>query len=302
MKVGIQFCSFTVPGGTPAIASTLQQAVQAADESGFDSIWVMDHFFQIRGVGPAEWPMLEGWTTLGWMAAITKRARLGLLVGGIHYRLPALWIKAATTLDVLSGGRAWLGLGAAWNWQESEALGFPFPERRDRFGMLEETLRMAHEMFSGERGSEASFEGEYYQAKRLMNSPQSISRPRVPIMIGGGGEQKTLRLVARYADASNVFGGPEQVHHKYEVLRAHCEAVGRPYEEIERSNLQDASFSLDGRGRDGRARDTAERLVDRFGELADAGVQHVIISDNDLFEPELVEAIGSRVIPQLRDL
>jgi F420-dependent oxidoreductase-like protein len=302
MKVGIQFCSFTVPGGTPAIASTLRRAVQAADESGFDSIWVMDHFFQIRGVGPAEWPMLEGWTTLGWMAAITKRARLGLLVGGIHYRLPALWIKAATTLDVLSGGRAWLGLGAAWNWQESEALGFPFPERRDRFGMLEETLRMAHEMFSGERGSEAAFEGEYYQAKRLMNSPQSISRPRVPIMIGGGGEQKTLRLVARYADASNVFGGPEQVHHKYEVLRAHCEAVGRPYEEIERSNLQDASFSLDGRGRDGRARDTAERLVDRFGELADAGVQHVIISDNDLFEPELVEAIGSRVIPQLRDL
>jgi F420-dependent oxidoreductase-like protein len=302
MKVGIQFCSFTVPGGTPAIASTLRRAVQAADESGFDSIWVMDHFFQIRGVGPVEWPMLEGWTTLGWMAAITKRARLGLLVGGIHYRLPALWIKAATTLDVLSGGRAWLGLGAAWNWQESEALGFPFPERRDRFGMLEETLRMAHEMFSGERGSEAAFEGEYYQAKRLMNSPQSISRPRVPIMIGGGGEQKTLRLVARYADASNVFGGPEQVHHKYEVLRAHCEAVGRPYEEIERSNLQDASFSLDGRGRDGRARDTAERLVDRFGELADAGVQHVIISDNDLFEPELVEAIGSRVIPQLRDL
>jgi F420-dependent oxidoreductase-like protein len=302
MKVGIQFCSFTVPGGTPAIASTLRRAVQAADESGFDSIWVMDHFFQIRGVGPVEWPMLEGWTTLGWMAAITKRARLGLLVGGIHYRLPALWIKAATTLDVLSGGRAWLGLGAAWNWQESEALGFPFPERRDRFGMLEETLRMAHEMFSGERGSEAAFEGEYYQAKRLMNSPQSISRPRVPIMIGGGGEQKTLRLVARYADASNVFGGPEQVHHKYEVLRAHCEAVGRPYEEIERSNLQDVSFSLDGRGRGGRARDTAERLVDRFGELADAGVQHVIISDNDLFEPELVEAIGSRVIPQLRDL
>jgi F420-dependent oxidoreductase-like protein len=302
MKVGIQFCSFTVPGGTPAIASTLERAVRAADESGLDSIWVMDHFFQIRGVGPVEWPMLEGWTTLGWMAAITKRARLGLLVGGIHYRLPAIWIKAATTLDVLSGGRAWLGLGAAWNWQESEALGFPFPERGDRFGMLEETLRMAQEMFSGERGSEAAFEGEYYQAKRLMNSPQSISRPRIPIMIGGGGEQKTLRLVAQYADASNVFGGPEQVHHKYEVLRAHCEAVGRPYEEIERSNLQDVSFSLDGRGRGGRARDTAERLVDRFGELADAGVQHVIISDNDLFEPELIEAIGSRVMPQLRDL
>ncbi len=294
MKIGIQFCSFTFPGGTAAIAPTLRDAVRASDDAGFDSIWVMDHLFQIRGVGPAEWPMLEGWTALGWIAAHTQRARLGLLVGAVPYRLPAIWIKAATTLDVLSGGRAWLGLGAAWNVGEATALGIPWPERADRFAQLEDTLRMAHEMFAGERGSEAAFDGRVYRAGRLLNSPQSISRPRVPIMVGGGGEQKTLKLVARYADACNVFGGPEAVHHKYEVLRAHCEAVGRPYDEIERTNLADVDY--------GRGRESVDQLVDWFGQLSDAGVQHVIISDNNLFEPGQIEALGARLIPQLQGL
>ena len=295
MKVGLQICSFTFPGGTEAIAPTLERLVRTADEVGFDSIWVMDHFFQIRGVGPVEWPMLEGWTALGWIAALTKRARLGLMVGGIHYRNPALWIKAATTLDVLSGGRAWLGLGAAWNEYESRALGFPFPPRAERFEMLEETLRMAHAMFEGERGTEGAFDGRHYQATRLLNSPQSISRPRVPIMIGGGGEQKTLRLVAEYADASNVFGGPEQVHHKFEVLREHCQAVGRNYDDIERSNLADVDLAVGA----AKGRHTPAALVDAFGELADAGVQHVIISDGEL-SPEKIELLGSAVLPQVR--
>jgi F420-dependent oxidoreductase-like protein len=294
MKIGIQFCSFTFPGGTPAIAPTLAEAVRATDDAGFDSIWLMDHLFQIRGVGPVEWPMLEGWTALGWMAALTRRARLGLLVGAVPYRLPAIWIKAATTLDVLSGGRAWLGLGAAWNAGEAAALGIPWPERADRFAQLEDTLRMAHEMFAGERGSDAGFEGRAYRAERLMNSPQSISRPRIPIMVGGGGEQKTLKLVAQYADACNVFGGPEAVHHKYEVLRAHCEAVGRPYDEIERSSLADVDY--------GRGRESVDQLVDWFGQLSDAGVQHVIISDNNLFTRDGIEALGARLLPQLRDL
>ena len=198
-----------------------------ADDAGFDSIWVMDHFFQIRGVGRPEEPMLEGMTTLGFMAAHSKQARLGLMVGGIHYRNPGLWIKATTTLDVLSGGRAWFGIGAAWNQEESRALGFPFPPLGERFEMLEETLRMAHEAWQGERGSEASVEGRHYRAERLLNSPQSISRPRVPIMVGGGGERKTLRLVAQYADACNVFGSPEGIARKYAILDAHCAAVGR---------------------------------------------------------------------------
>src|SRR5262245_22650199 len=152
MKVGIQIPSFTWPGGPAAIGPTLARIVRQADDVGFDSIWVMDHFFQIRSVGRVEEPMLEGWTTLGYIAAHSQRARLGLMVGGVHYRHPGLWVKAATTLDVLSGGRAWLGIGAAWNEEESRALGFPFPPLGERFELLEETLRIAHGMWEGERG------------------------------------------------------------------------------------------------------------------------------------------------------
>jgi F420-dependent oxidoreductase-like protein len=292
MKIGLQIPSFTWPGGAAAIGPTLGRIARQADDVGFDSIWVMDHFFQIRGVGPAEDPMLEGWTTLGFLAAHTSRARLGLMVGGVHYRKPGLWVKAATTLDVLSGGRAWLGIGAAWNQEESEALGFPFPPLGERFEMLDETLQIAHQMFLGERGSEGEFHGRQYHARRLMNSPQSISRPRVPIMIGGGGERKTLRIVAQYADATNVFGGPTAIHHKYEVLRQHCEEVGRDPNEIERSTLQGVNL----------AREAPAQIVDRFGELADAGAQHVIFSLHDVDDPAQIETIGRDLIPQLKAL
>jgi F420-dependent oxidoreductase-like protein len=297
VKLGLQIPSFTWPGGPKAIGPTLARVVRDADDAGFDSIWVMDHFFQIRGVGPVEEPMLEGWTTLGFMAANTTRARLGLMVGGVHYRNPGLWIKAATTLDVLSGGRAWLGIGAAWNEQESRALGFPFPPLGERFEMLEDTLRMAHEMWSGERGSEASFEGRQFRAMRLLNSPQSISRPRVPIMIGGGGEKKTLRLVAQYGDASNVFGSPEAIARKYRILDEHCAAVGRDPAEIERSTLQGVNLTRDG----GRHTESANQVVDRFGELADAGAQHVIFSVPEVHDPERIAALA-QVIPDLKAL
>ncbi|MCI0346975.1 MAG: LLM class F420-dependent oxidoreductase [Chloroflexi bacterium] len=272
--------------------------MRAADDAGFDSIWVMDHFFQIRGVGRPEEPMLEGMTALGYMAAHSTRARLGLMVGGVHYRLPGLWVKSATTLDVLSGGRAWLGIGAAWNREESEALGFPFPPLGVRFEMLEETLRIAHGLFEGDLGSQGEFDGRRYTATRLLNSPQSLSRPRIPIMIGGGGERKTLRLVARYADACNVFGGPQMLHHKYAVLRQHCESVGRPYAEIERSTLQSVRISED--GRDGT--ETPAQVVDRFGELSDAGAQHVIFSVRDVWDPSKLELIGRSVLPHLAGL
>jgi F420-dependent oxidoreductase-like protein len=292
VKLGLQIPSFTWPGGPEAIGPTLGRVARQADDIGLDSIWVMDHFFQIRSAGRPEEPMLEGWTTLGFLAANTKRARLGLMVGGVHYRLPGLWVKAATTLDVLSGGRAWLGIGAAWNEDESRSLGFPFPPLGQRFEMLDETLQIAHQMWQGERGTEAEFHGRQFQATRLMNSPQSISRPRVPIMIGGGGEQKTLKLVAQYADASNVFGGPEQIHHKYEVLREHCEAVGRDFDEIERTNLQSINLG----------RDSATQIVDRFGELADAGAQHLIFSLADVQDARHLETIGRDIVPQLKGL
>jgi F420-dependent oxidoreductase-like protein len=298
VKFGLQISSFTYPGGTPELAPTLERIVRTADEVGFDSIWVMDHFFQIRSVGRPEEPMLEGWTALGWIAAMTKRARLGLMVGGVHYREPAIWVKAATALDVLSGGRAWLGIGAAWNQEESEGLGFPFPPLGTRFEMLEETLRIAHGMFEGERGTQSAFPGIHYRATRLMNSPQSISRPRVPIMIGGGGEKKTLRLVAQYGDASNVFGDPERIHRKWEILRAHCEAIGRPFDEIERSVLKNVYLSPTG----GDGRESPGQVVDRFGELGDAGAQHVIFSVKDVWQTDQLELLGRAVFPQLRTL
>jgi F420-dependent oxidoreductase-like protein len=298
LKLGLQISSFTWPGGAGDVGSTLARIVRTADDVGFDSIWVMDHFFQIRSVGPTTDPMLEGYTSLGFMAAHSSRARLGLMVGGVHYRQPGLWVKATTTLDVLSGGRAWLGIGAAWNEEESRALGFPFPPLAERFEMLEETLQIAHGMWSGERGSEAGFEGRRFRADRLLNVPQSVSRPRPPILVGGGGERKTLRLVAQYADATNVFGGPEVIHRKYEVLRAHCEQVGRPWDDIERTTLQRVSLRPDRSG----PGEAPAAIVDRFGELADAGAQHVIFSIRDVWQTDQLELIGRDVIPHLRAL
>jgi F420-dependent oxidoreductase-like protein len=300
VKFGLQIHSFTWPGGPDAIAPTLARSVRAADEVGFDSIWVMDHFWQIGPPGSELQPMLEGWTTLGFMAGNSQRARLGLMVGGVHYRHPGLWVKAATTLDVLSGGRAWLGIGAAWNQAESEGLGFPWPSQRERFERLEDTLQIAHRMWQGERGTEEDFQGHHYRATRLLNVPQSISRPRVPILIGGGGEKKTLRLVAQYADASNLFGGPDQLMPKYAILAEHCADVGRDFAEIERTNLQPVSLSA--RSAWGPAPESTDQIVERFGRLAEAGVQHVIISTADAHDPAAIELLGRDVLPQLRGL
>jgi F420-dependent oxidoreductase-like protein len=300
VKFGLQIYSFSWPGGPEAIGPTLARAVRTADEVGFDSIWVMDHFWQIGPPGSELEPMLEGWTTLGYMAAHSQRARLGLMVGGVHYRHPGLWVKAATTLDVLSGGRAWLGIGAAWNQAESEGLGFPWPSQRERFERLEDTLRIAHGMWTGERGSEEDLQGHHYRATRLLNVPQSISRPRVPILIGGGGERRTLRLVAQYADASNLFGGPELLGPKYEVLAAHCEEVGRDFAEIERTNMQ--GVGLGETGSWSRGPESPDSIVERFGRLADAGVQHVIVNFAETDRTDLIELLGSRVLPQLRDV
>ena len=287
MKIGLQVPSFTWPGGDSAIGPTLARVTETADAAGLDSLWVMDHLYQIRGVGRPEEPMLEGWTALGYMAAHSKKATLGLLVGGIHYRLPGIWAKAATTLDVLSGGRAYLGIGAAWNEEESHGLGFPMPPLGIRFEMLEETLRICHEMWQGEHGSQAAFDGKHYQASRLLNSPQAISKPHPRIMIGGGGEHKTLRLVATYADACNIFGGPDQLTHKFAVLRERCAEVGRPFDEIERTNLLTVDLG----------RETPAQVVDRFGRLAGVGVQHGIINLANVWDTGNIEMLGRDVIP-----
>lgn len=298
MKVGLQLGSFTWPGGDAAIGPTLARIARQADEVGFDSLWVMDHLFQIRSIGAREEPMLEGLTTLGYLAAHTRRIRLGLMVGGIHYRHPGMWLKAVTTLDVLSGGRAWFGIGAAWNEEESRGLGIPMPMLADRFELLEDTLRLVRDGWTGTRGTEGPFRGHSVHATRVLNSPQALSRPHPPILVGGGGELRTLRLVARYADACNVFGTPEQVAHKYAVLRDHCEAEDRDYASIERTNLTWGSVTA--KGRAGSLTPTA--LADRLGAWAEAGSMHTIVSVRNAWDPAALDLIGREVLPVVRGL
>jgi len=297
VKLGLQISSFTWPGGDAAIGETLARIVQTADDAGFASIWVMDHLFQIRSVGEVEEPMLEGMTALGFMAGHSRRARLGLMVGAVPYRQPGIWLKATTTLDVLSGGRAWFGIGAAWNVAEARALGIPFPDLPDRFALLADTLQMAHLAWTGEHGG-ASYDGRRVHAQRLLSSPQALSRPRIPIMVGGGGERSTLRLVARYADACNVFGGPDMLRHKFDVLREHCADVGRDYDTIEKTNLSSVSISAD--GRQGSA--TPAEFVDRLGAWAEAGAHHTIVSVRSVWDVAKLELIGNDVIPHIRDV
>src|SRR5216684_1097552 len=218
MKIGLTVPDFTWPGGPAKVGSTMAEIARTADQAGFESIWVMDHFWQIRGNGPPEHEMLEGYTALAFMAGLTSRARLGTMVTGTPYRYPGVLAKTVTTLDVLSGGRAWLGIGVGDYEEEARGLGIPYPSLKERFEMLEETLQICLRMWSGARGDERPFEGTHYRLERPLNLPQSLSRPHPPILIGGDGEHKTLRLVARYADACSLRPRPE-LPEKLAVLR-----------------------------------------------------------------------------------
>jgi len=290
MKLGLQIPDFTWPGGAEKLGPTLATIARTADEAGFDKIGVMDHFFQIERVGPPEHEMLEAYTALGFLATHTKRAKLMTFVTGVHYRHPGVLAKAVTTLDVLSGGRAWLGIGAGWNEQESRGLGVPFPPLKERFEMLEETLEICLQMWSGD---EAPYRGKHYQLDRPLNSPQSLSRPHPRIMIGGSGEQKTLRLVARFGDACNLWPTPE-IPHKLEVLRAHCEAVGRDYDSIEKT----AMFHLDL----GDKGEKVDEIIGRLHWLAGMGIENVIGGVRDVSTIKPLEIIGERVIPAVAKL
>jgi F420-dependent oxidoreductase-like protein len=257
VHIGITIARFDWPGGPAAIRPNMLRIGRGADARGLYSLWVMDHFFQIGGNGAPEEPMLEGYTALGFLAAATEKVNLGTMVTGVTYRNPAILAKTVTTLDVLSGGRAYLGIGAAWFEYEHESYGVPFPPVKERFERLEETLKIADGMFSD---SDAGFEGAHYSPKRLLNSPPPLSRPRPRILIGGGGEKKTLRFVARYADACNLFdGGDEMVAHKLDVIREHCEAEGRDYDEIEKTVIVRIAP-------DATAKGIAERL-ERLGAI-----------------------------------
>jgi len=291
MKLGLQIPSFTWPGGAPEIGPTLTEIARTADSAGYDSIWVMDHFFQIRGVGAAEEPMLEAYTTLGFLAAHTQHARLGTLVTGVTYRYPGILAKIVTTLDVLSGGRAWLGIGAAWNEEEHVGLGVPFPPLAERFERLEETIQIILQMWSDDDGP---FEGKHYKLARTLNSPQPVSTPRPPILIGGSGERKTLRLVAQYADACNLFAGPEQLLAKLEVLRRHCDAVGRDFDSI----MKTVYYVMD-------VGDNGERIpqvLDDLAALSEAGAQMAIGALRGVERIDPIEIVGGEIIPKIAAL
>jgi len=233
MKVGLHIADFTWEGGAEELRFRLADIAQRAEQAGVDRISVMDHLWQIGTLGPPEHEMLEAYTALGWLAAKTDRAKLLTMVTAVIYREPGLLAKAMTTLDVLSGGRTILGIGAAWNEAEANGLGLPFPPTAERFERLEEAILICKQMWSG---SDAPFEGKHYHLARTLNSPQVLSRPHPPILIGGGGEKKTLRLVARYGDACNIaVYDPAQAAHKLEVLREHCVTEGRNYDEIEKT-------------------------------------------------------------------
>jgi F420-dependent oxidoreductase-like protein len=292
VRIGLQVPSFSWPEGTPGIGPKLAEIGRTADEAGFASVWVMDHFFQIQSVGEVDEPMLEGYNALSYLAGVTGRVKLGTLVTGVHYRYPGLLVKTATTLDVLSGGRAYLGIGAGWNERESRGLGVPFPSTRERFERLEETLQIAQLMWSGEV---ESYEGEHYHLAEALNSPQALSEPHPPIMIGGMGEQKTLKLVAQYADACNLFiyGGSDAIRHKLGVLRGHCEDVGRDYEEIERTGLGTANLSKDAM--------TAEVVINLCQEMNEAGIQHLIFNMPNVNDIAPLETFGEKIIPAVAE-
>jgi F420-dependent oxidoreductase-like protein len=290
LRIGLQLPSFTWPGAPESIASTLVEVAQAAEDAGFASLWVMDHFFQLppdTGLGGPDKPMLECYTTLGFLASATKRVQLGPLVIGVHHREPGVLVKCATTLDVLSGGRSYLGIGAGWYESESRGLGIPFPSRRERFERLEEALQIVHRMWSDDRGA---FDGRHYQLANPINNPAPIARPHPPVMVGGGGERRTLRLVAQYADACNILvPDPGESRRKLEILKRHCADVGRPYEAIEKTSLIELDLR---RGRmtprDARAAIDAQR---------DEGIGHVIVNMPDVHKPATMELLTSEILP-----
>jgi len=290
MKFGLRIDDFNWPGGEHEMGTRLADAGRRAEAAGFDAIWIWDHFVQLR-----KWedPHPEAWMALANLAGVTGRIMLGTHVTGVTYRAPAILVKQATTLDVLSGGRAYLGIGAAWNEREHAAFGVPFPPLRERFELLEETLQIALRAWAGDTGP---FDGRHVHLTEQIDSPRPVRRPHPPILIGGVGERKTLRLVAKYAQATDMFiSDPAELRHKLDVLRRHCDDVGRPYDEIERH----ARIDLTGPdGVDPPAGELAPGalLLERLAGIAAAGADAIVVSLPRITETEVIERFGEEVI------
>ncbi len=289
MRLGLQVPDFTWPGSPQSLGTTFAGVARNVEASGMASLWVMDHFFQISMVGPPEHEMLEGYSALAFAAGVTERISLGTMVTGVTYRHPGVLVKTVTTLDVLSGGRAILGIGAAWNEEEHRGLGVPYPPVGERFERLEETLQIAHQMWAGD---DSPYAGKHYHLERPLNSPPALSRPHPPILVGGTGEKKTLRFVAKYADACNIFEmGIDGIRQKLDVLQSHCDNEGRPYAEIEKTTL--GRLSLSGRGGEGTL--SVDQAVQRFGQLAEIGVDQAIVSMPGVHDPASFELMPALV-------
>jgi alkanesulfonate monooxygenase len=283
MEIGLHVSNFTWPGGAKTLAQDLTSVVEKAEEVGIARVSVMDHLWQIGVIGPPEHPMLEAYTTLGFLAARTKRVQLLAWVTAVSYRDPGLLAKLVSTLDVLSGGRAWLGIGAAWNEDEARGLGLLFPSTGERFERLEETLQICLQMWSED---ESAYDGKHYQLGRTLNQPQPLRRP--PILIGGGGEKKTLRLVAQYADACNLFDSPD-VPHKLDVLRRHCDDVGRNYDEIEKTVISRLDPGADG--------ENVDATLEKLHALHELGIGEVHTGLPDVVDLTRLQVLGDKVIP-----
>lgn len=293
MRLGVHLVNFTLPDGPAAIGPTLAAVGQAAEHAGLDNLSFMDHYFQLEFMGDPTQPMLEGYSALGFLAAHTSTVELQLLMTGVTYRHPGLLAKIVATLDCLSGGRTALGIGAAWYEREHRALGVPFPPLAERFERLEEALQIVRQMWSTDNGP---FHGRHYQLAETICSPQPLSP--VPVMVGGQGERKTLRLVAKYADACNVFAGrgagPVHVAGKLAVLREWCAREGRAYDDIRRTVLYNAPVAPDAAG--------GAAFVEEMRAFADLGVQEVHVMPLQGDPVGFVRALGEYVVPTLRDL
>ncbi|HRF46804.1 MAG TPA: TIGR03560 family F420-dependent LLM class oxidoreductase [Anaerolineales bacterium] len=294
MHIGLQIPSFKYPGGAAAIRPTLKKIVTTAEDAGFYSLWVMDHYYQIQGLfGEAHTdPMLESYTTLGYFAGLTEKAYLGVLVTGVIYRHPSVLMKMVNTLDILSGGRAYLGIGAAWYENEAKGFGIPYPSTSERFELLEDNLKLAKALWAGDA---TSFEGKHFTAPAITNNPRPLSNPHPRIMIGGTGPNKTLRMVAQYGDACNIgdWVGATHMQKALDDLKRHCDALGRDYTTIEKTSLCTVNLS---------GTDTPASVIDRVAALAKMGFSHAIFNMPDVSGLTALETFGREIIPAVAAL
>ena len=290
MKIGLQIPSFKYPGGTKAIRPKLKEIVTTADEAGFSSLWVMDHYYQIKGLFGEAYtdPMLESYTTLGYFAGLTEKSSLGVMVTGVIYRYPSVLMKMVNTLDILSGGRAYLGIGAAWYEEEAKGFGIPYPTTSERFEMLEDNLKLVKSLWQAD---EINFEGKTFSAPQLTNNPRPVSDPHPRILIGGMGPKKTLRMVAQYADACNFFEGRgwDTMQEAIDNLKGHCENLNRDYDSIEKTSLGTVTLA--------KGHDTVDSVMERIKRLSDMGFSHAIFNMTNVYEITPLETFAKEIIP-----